>query len=698
MKNFLSKRAVAAISAILLTLVPLSLRGQDAQAEVTTIYGSQIYTESGVQWGIYSFPAQADTQFTPVWVSGDLMATGGAVYAGGKYYIISFLDFGFMVMGYFITCDVDKQEMTPLEITDWNLSYLTTDMAYDPTSGKIYGCSMNADGSGTFNLSTMDVSTGKQTPVAPLMQMCAMAVDNDGTLYGIGQTDGKLYKIDKATAELTEVGHTGVQPSENQQSATYDAANGVMYWSAYTADGGALYTVDTATGAATLVSMYPDKAEMIGIYVKEPEVAQVQPQQLTDVEMNFERDALSGRAAFTMPALDIAGNPLSGTLEYVVQQGENEIVAGTAEPSATVEVDVAVEQRGMHNFSFTAKNAAGAATAVKIVRFVGMDDPAPVGNIRVSKDENSMVSLKWYADTVGMHGGYVDTSRMVYDVIRQPQGTKVGDAIADSAFADTPDSEDMAAIYYGIVPRLDTLKGDTALSPLIVVGTHKTVPYTEEFDHWTDFALYEVCDLNGDEASWVYNFDINKVCYLWAFADTNDDWLITPPVSLKAGREYAMTAVLRSEDDVYAGTVGMAVGKAAEAAAMTQVIHPGADIDKKDAAEIVSETFKVEADGNYHLGLHVSGASAIYYIYIDRLQIDDMTGVGISRTGIGNAGVTLRSTGGSLAVGNSAGHLVRIYNTAGACVAESGESSFSVTLPKGVYVVKAAGNSLKIAL
>lgn len=95
--------------------------------------------------------------------------------------------------------------------------------------------------------------------------MCALAASADGTLYGIGADDGILYTIDKETAALTEVGPTGVTP-ENTQSATIDGDTGQMYWSAYTADGGALYTVDTATGKATHVFTYPDKAHNRHLY------------------------------------------------------------------------------------------------------------------------------------------------------------------------------------------------------------------------------------------------------------------------------------------------------------------------------------------------------------------------------------------------------------------------------------------------
>ncbi len=203
-----------------------------------------------MSWGIYSFQATPEITFTPIWLDGDLMGNGGAVYANGKYYVLSYLDFGgAFTVGSLSICDVEKQEFNYVDIMDWNVSYVTTDMTFDPATGNVYGCSLDQSGDGSFNLSIMNLENGVQSPIAPIEQMCALAADKNGTLYGISASSGTLYTIDKATAELTKIGDTGVQPS-GTQSATFDPASQILYWSAYTEEGGALYQVDTTNGQA----------------------------------------------------------------------------------------------------------------------------------------------------------------------------------------------------------------------------------------------------------------------------------------------------------------------------------------------------------------------------------------------------------------------------------------------------------------
>jgi hypothetical protein len=97
-------------------------------------------------------------------------------------------------------------------------------------------------GDSSGRLGTIDVVTGNVNVIGSMgVTMTDIAFDPAGNLWGI--TFGKLYKIDKTTAASTFVGDLG--PSTN--SLVFNTS-GVLY----TANS-SLYTVDTATGAASLV-------------------------------------------------------------------------------------------------------------------------------------------------------------------------------------------------------------------------------------------------------------------------------------------------------------------------------------------------------------------------------------------------------------------------------------------------------------
>lgn len=699
MRNIYSLgRLIAVLLVSVLTCVPFCRAQSATTSPGVTLYGSQIYAESGVKWGIYSFPAQAGTVPQPVWLDGDLMATGGAVYANGKYYIISFLDLGFLQYGLLLTCDIDEQTYEPLDIYEWDNSYITTDMTFDPATGNIYGCSMNADGTATFNLSTMDVTSGRQTPIAPVKQLCALAATADGTLYGIGQDDGILYTIDKTTAELTEVGPTGVQPSPNQQSATIDPATGTFYWAAYTAEGSALYTVDTSTGVATLVSEIPDKAEFVGLFVKEGATATVAPQAPADLKPSFSKADLQGRVTFTMPTLDVDGQPLTGDLDWRLSCNGARTAEGTAQPGEAVSVRVSVPQSGSYSFDVTASIGGLSSTAAHADRYVGMDTPLPVTNLRTTVSDEHEVTTRWALDSVGMHGGYVDRSATTYRIVRQPGDEVVATACADSSFVENIEADQLTAYCYEVVPEVNSLSGEPQTSGYFAVGRSKLVPYDELFPDTASFTLFTVIDANADKASWEYDRNAARVKYIWAYAASNDDWLISPPVAVEPEGDYEVTAVLQSEGDIYAGTVTLYAGEQPSVEAMTSEILEPTDIDSPTGVSLRSKPYHVTAgSGLCYFGLHVTGKRSIWDLYLNSFRVERVMPSGLTSLA-GGQPVKIGVRGHVLHITNEAGAEVTVYGTDGRLIHRSASSSVSLTLPRGTYVVAAGGAKAKVVI
>ncbi len=82
--------------------------------------------------------------------------------------------------------------------------------------------------------------------------MIGIDFDNNGNLYGIDLGDDKLYAIDPVSAAATAIGDLGVDLSYAQDMGV-DPSSGNLYGTLYTASGSGLYSIDKATGAATLI-------------------------------------------------------------------------------------------------------------------------------------------------------------------------------------------------------------------------------------------------------------------------------------------------------------------------------------------------------------------------------------------------------------------------------------------------------------
>jgi ELWxxDGT repeat protein len=96
-------------------------------------------------------------------------------------------------------------------------------------------------------LAKVDRATGSLTPIGPGIgtSMISLAGGPKGTLYGIGYTNHILYRIDTLTGSAAPIGDTGIVVAMDL------AANGAG--TLYATTGNKLWTVDPATGAATLV-------------------------------------------------------------------------------------------------------------------------------------------------------------------------------------------------------------------------------------------------------------------------------------------------------------------------------------------------------------------------------------------------------------------------------------------------------------
>lgn len=699
MKNFL--HAAFLLCLTFQVLLPVNLQAQTTLAKEAgiTIYGSYLYSESSeMHWGIYSFPTRESISFTPVWINGDLMATGGAVYANGKYYIVSYLDMGFMSYGLLLACDIDKQEINPIEIENWDYSCLSTDLTYDPSSGKIYACSLDASGDGTFNLSTLNTETGRQTPIAPIIQMCALASDKQGILYGIGQSDGMLYKIDKSTAQLTPIGMTGVQPSANMQSAAFDPSSGTLYWSAYTSDGGALYSVDIQTGSASLISTYPDKTEIVGIFIKDHATEIQPPLPPTEVQVTFDKAELNGQARLTIPTSDVSGNPLKSDIKYTISVLDKNLASGIAAPGSQVTTPIQVDNDGLYEFSFVVQNEGGTSMAAKYETFAGNDAPQAVLELQAQSETKEIVRLEWQHTGKGAHGGYVDTQNLEYDVLRLPDDITVASDLHATSFTDHVASEQIRAVYYKVIPHANGIKGAATQSVPVRVGQHKLIPYDEQFESWTDFALYDVIDANNDDASWIYEGEGKPVKYEWAFNPTNDDWVVTPPLYLETGKYYRATATLHSEKDIYAGTIGFYIGDQPIPSSLDRSMGTPVDVTSGTPTDHQTSHFSVEADGDYYIGLHVAGKRSIYYLYLDRLFIEEVQPTAIPSTKERPRQFSGTALDGTLSITNDTGCTASVYAADGRPIRSCDLQHFCIKLAPGIYIVKAGGQSFKIRL
>src|SRR5690606_29848695 len=152
-----------------------------------------------------------------------------------------------------------------------------TSAAWDPETGNVYAVTVSD--SLVNQLWTVDPSDGTATlvgtiaggglPAGPLV--IAIAINEVGQLFALDLVDDVLAAVDKSNGTASVIGSLGVD-ANFAQDMDFDRSTGTLWWAGFSGTSGAdasstMYTIDTATGAATVVGGIQGDAEMLSFSV-----------------------------------------------------------------------------------------------------------------------------------------------------------------------------------------------------------------------------------------------------------------------------------------------------------------------------------------------------------------------------------------------------------------------------------------------
>lgn len=197
--------------------------------------------------------------------------------------------------------------------------------------------------------------------------------------------------------------------------------------------------------------------------------------------------ALGGTLTFKLPATDIAGNSISKLTKVVVYDlvsGKELSTLTSVAPGADASVKVTAAQ-GFNTYKVVAVNDNGEGWPTLINKFVGLDKPKTVSNLKLSwGEEQNIIHLTWDAPTEGENGGYVNPADFNYTIYKYtiPRYTKIAETPetdVDMTLLGIPADQDLYII--GVTVSNDAGESDYVRSN-IVLGTPYELPFTEPFD------------------------------------------------------------------------------------------------------------------------------------------------------------------------------------------------------------------------
>lgn len=603
-----------------------------AAGDMPTMYGSVIYSDATnagtAEVGLYEIPTSANAEGLLI-VPG-AKANGGGVYVDDVYYCTSYMSLMGITLVTISGYNVATAEQL-FTFSTMDLDALFMGQVYDPTTDAIYGIGYNKDGS-SYQLAKVvyDASSITVTAVGNLPgRWNTLMVDGSGQLWAISYdldvqknvvTGSKLCKINKLTAEVTEIGDTGLLP-EYRSGGVIDTRSGRMFWNVCPIDGsGWMCEVNMETGKASKLFRFRNNDEILGMYIPTAGIPNEAPAECTDVQVNFPGGGLKGTVTLTTPSTLYDGKAGTGNLSVSVYASGEEAGTQTAGwgERLTFDIDMTDYGAGLYDFSACASNSAGAGPLTKVKGvYVGAD--VPEATTATVEYVNGVMNVSWLPVSTAVNGGYMDLSSLTYTV-KDRDGKVLSEGLKTTTFSETVSVPESFTCYGYIVEVVcNGLVSEPAYTNLIALGDI-IPPYTSDFGR-DEFAGWTLIDGNKDGKTWYFEDGLAKVSYNESVAV--DDWLITPAVKLSADKAYWLSFATWSSS-VWPEKLEVKIGKSATAEAMqTVLIEPTVvNVDEEEPMNL-SCKIDVDSDGLYYIGFHGISDPDQFILYLDNITISE---------------------------------------------------------------------------
>lgn len=566
--------------------------------------------------GWYSFPVTDAT--SPVKIRETDAVSAGAM-ANGTYYAQTYTP-GPSPLAW-NTLDTATGELTKLaDCTEDSPLYV--DMTYDYSTDELLAI-YHYGGTSTA-LCTVNPADGKPSRTyanAERLWLSTLACSYDGDIYALA-TDGWLYSFNRVSGTFSRVGDTG-RSIEYMQCMEFDHGSGTLYWAATNYSSGCLYTVNPLNGEATYISDMGKDGEMTGLYIPFKLVEDGAPAAVSDLTVANPQHDGNITLTMTLPDKTAAGTPLAAISTVVLEQDGTVLKswpAASMTPGASVSLD-AEATAGLHRFKVYATNEAGNGLPRSIRSFVGEDIPAAPASVTV-ETAGAQAVITWEAVSAGANGGWIDTEAVTYEVKRQPGDQTVASGLKTTSCTDNLEATDVYT--YSVTAANSKGTGSPTLSTPIVLGSGMDLPYSYDFEDADKMPLWTILDGNGDGATWERSKTMdNRRAMLMRgnYSRTVDDWLISPPLKLQAGKSYKIVYDAGCMNATYPATYDVTFGREATSAGQQTIREVTTDqlMLNRNYAYLP----EITEDGVYYIGFHAHWQPTLSTLYVGNVTVEE---------------------------------------------------------------------------
>lgn len=650
-------------------------------------------------------------------------AAADGVYYGAVY---KYQEMGPPLPGNLIAIDLNTGKRT--DIGPWNQTededrsaLKLQDMTYSYKDKTMYvlGYMM-----GSQTLYSIDLTTAKMEAITEMKQTCSsLACNYEGQLF-VMTNSGNLCKLDKETGNLTVIKETGYGSPMTSNSLEFDHTDGSLYWAcnSYDKDNGSCYTLIRFTFEGEQVEFselgtigsIPSGVVFYGMYIPYVLDGEDTPDTPTDVRITPDSSGkLEAVISWTNPTVTFGNEELTDlTSVTILRNGEKIATVSTTVPGEKMEYkDTTVPDNGEWSYVIYASNSQGDGERKLFEQYIGKDLPAEVENLQANPYENGCkkIQLTWNNPEKGAHGLYCDPSQFTYKIVRYPDEMTIAEGLKDTEYIDE-DIKRLAAYYYTVYAVNEI--GETPLtSNAVIAGKAMEAPYLETFANTQAIGYqWTGVDANEDRYQWTFNsgagyytfkdqasaaeYFINPTFTPADIYQDADEWIITPPIRLEAGKQYVLSFDYRS---ISTENLEVTMGESNSIEAQSETLEnwelPAIPAETN---EFINKKMEIPASDTEIIrcfGFHLSTpfpTNRFSFIQITNIEVKESNGSSIE-TEIADE-ISLKNTGDALLI-EGVFEKAEIYNLSGLKIIDTKARIIPTqNMPQGIYIVRIIQN------
>ena len=253
-----------------------------------------------------------------------------------------------------------------------------------------------------------------------------------------------------------------------------------------------------------------------------------------------------------------------------------------------------------------------------------MEAPAaPTRFTAVQTPEQLEVTLNVTAPAVKRNGESLTGNLDKVELVRDGEVIHTFDDVAPGAaltWVDNGDDLTLGMHRYHAVAYNEKGAGDKSEAVAVKIIVTLDVPYAADLSLPETFDIFTVIDANEDGSTWNWD-DTYLTNYNYSADNAADDYLVTLPIRLEAGKNYSVLVNARNSGVDERFEVLLGTEPTAEALTTT-VIGPTDVTTYEDMGEEYEALFTVPQDGKYYLAIHAISDADAYRLMVNCVSID----------------------------------------------------------------------------